>query len=256
MFAQSVIRALKILEYVNENGETGIREIAEALDFDKSTVHRLVVTLKDQKYLQQNPGNSKYFCSLKLFQMGMMLTENMGINRRMRILLEDLADETGESVNLGVLDGGDIVHVEKVESSEIIKVDMGIGARLPAYATALGKSILAYLSEINVRTLFSDGAFEPRTPNTHVCIDSLFEDLREVRRKGYATDLEEYSLGLSCIAAPVRDRFGKAQAAVSVAFPTYRFPQSPEEHDRIVGKLSKTAEKLSYVFRNGGVDIL
>lgn len=252
MLAQSVLKALRILEYINQNGESGIREASDALNLDKSTVYRLVTTLMHQKYLQQNPENNKYSCTLKLFEMGMRLPESMGIDRQMRMLLEDLADETGESVNLGILHERDVVHVDKVESSEIIKVDMGVGAKLPAYATALGKAILAYLPEKRVRNLFEGYNFEQRTPNTLACLDDLLLQLVVIREKGYATDLEEYSFGLSCIAAPVRDRNGNVLAAVSVAFLTYRFPKVRQEEKLVVKKLSSIAEKISLVFKYGG----
>lgn len=256
VLTQSVIKALHILEYINQNGEKGIREISEALDLDKSTVHRLVVTLKQQKYLQQNLSNNRYFCTLKIFQMGMMLAEHLGVNRQIRVLLEELAAKTGESVNLGILDEKDVVHVEKVENKEIIKVDMGIGAKFPSYATSLGKAILAYLSEEQLQVLFESVVLHPQTPNTHTSFENLHNDLQEIKRKGYATDKEEYSLGLSCIAVPVRGRMGKAIAAISVAFPTYRFPKTAAEENRIVEELLRTAEKISFVFRSGGLNAL
>lgn len=256
LLTQSVIKALQILEYINKNGEKGIREISEALDFDKSTVHRLIVTLKQQKYLQQNLSNNRYSCTLKLFQMGMMFTENLGINRQIKGFLEELATKTGESVNLGILDETDVVHIEKVENKEIIKVDMGIGAKIPSYATALGKSILAFLSEESLQNLFECVILHPQTPNTHTSFVNLYKDLQDIKRKGYATDKEEYSLGLSCIAVPIQCGMGKYFAAISVAFPTYRFPKTAVEENRIVQNLLRTAEKISLVFRNGGLNVL
>lgn len=247
-YVQSLSRGLEILEVINRNGEMGISEVSDALKMDRSTVYRLVSTLKAREYLKQNRENSRYYCSLKTFEMGCRVVTKLGMGRQVRYIMEELASSVGESVNLGVLDGGDIVHIEKIESHETIKVDVGVGERMPAYSTSLGKAILAFLPREQISGLIEKMKFEKITPNTVTEPKLLLEKLEEVRQCGFAVDDEEFALGLKCLAAPVKDWSGNVVAAVSVAYPKYRKQPDSEWEQNLRAAVMGTAGKISAVF--------
>jgi DNA-binding IclR family transcriptional regulator len=245
---QSVVRALEIIELLNERKELGITETATATGLDKSTVYRLINTLRYKGYVKQNPINHKYSNTFKLFEMGTLEVDRSGLIRRSTPFLEYLAEQTRETVNLAVLEGTSIFYVNKIESTEVIKADLGVGRSYPAYSTSLGKSILAFMPEDKVITLYKDQEFHPFTPKTVTNLDELLAQLRITRRRGYSTDNEELLPGLACVAAPVRNYDTEPIAAISVAFPRYRYPAGSDGEKRIIGLVKDIAVRLSEEF--------
>jgi len=152
---------------------------------------------------------------------------------------------TRETVNLAVLDGRDIVYVDKLESTEVIKADLGVGRSFPAYATSLGKSILAFLKDDQLEALYKGEVFIPLTLRTVPGFDDLKTQIREIRVRGYASDDEELVNGLSCVAAAIRDFKGAPVAAISAAFPSYRFPINSPERQRMAELVKRAAQSIS-----------
>jgi IclR family transcriptional regulator, KDG regulon repressor len=222
---KSVIKAMDLLELLNQNGELSIGEINLILGWDKSTIHRLLSTLKEKKYVRQNPDNQKYVTSMKLFEMGNLVVERLGFRRQCQPFMEELALKTRETVNLAIQDGKDIIYIDKIESSATIKVDLGVGKRLPMYCTGLGKAILAYLPEDQVDRVLAAENLTPLTDRTLTSAAEIKQQLSVIRRTGYSLDDEEYVEGLVCVAAPIRDDQGGVMAAISVAVPQYRYDE-------------------------------
>src|SRR6056297_1425741 len=245
---QSVIRALEIIECLNQKKELGITEVASSLSLDKSTVYRLINTLRYKGYVKQNPLNHKYSNTFKLFEMGTLEVDRTGLIRRVNPYLEYLAENTKETVNLAVLEGTSIFYVNKIESTEVIKADLGVGRSYPAYSTSLGKSILAFMPEDKVITIYKDQEFRSFTPKTVTNLDELLAQLRITRRRGYATDNEGLLPGLACVAAPVRNYDTEPIAAISVAFPRYRYPSGSDGEKRIIGLIKDISVRLSEEF--------
>lgn len=256
-YVQSVIRALEILELLNEKKEQGVTQIGESLDLDKSTVHRLLNTLKYKGYVQQNPVTQKYSNSYKLFEMGTIEIDRLGLIRRSNPYMERLAANTRETVNLAILDGPRAMYVEKIESTEVIKADIGVGRSYPAYATSLGKVMLAYTPREKVIRLFEGEEFVQFTQNTIGSLDELLAELKIIRRRGYAVDDEEFIPGLACIAAPIRAGNGEAVAALSISYPRYRYKSGGKEEKAMEDLLLETALRLSAEFGyEGGISDL
>ncbi|SMP59948.1 IclR family transcriptional regulator [Anoxynatronum buryatiense] len=241
---KSVVKALDILEMLDQEKELGISELAEKLQLDKSTVHRLVTTLKLQGYVTQNQTNQKYANSIKLFEMGNRMIEGMGFRRQCQPYLEELAMRTHETVNLAIQDGHEIIYIDKIESRATIKVDLGIGKRLPMYCTGLGKAMLAWLPEEELDQLYGETVFKPYTPKTLTTLQDLKESLAVIRQQGYSLDDEEYVVGLMCVAAPIWNHQGRPIAAISVAVPEYRFQEGlvTTDYGEVVKEIS---EKIS-----------
>ena len=247
-YVQSVVRALDIIEILNEKKELGITEMSALLGLDKSTVHRLINTLRYKGYVKQNSLNQKYSNTFKLFEMGTLEVDRTGLLRKVQPFLEYLADQTRETVNLAVLEGKYTIYVDKRESSEVIRADLGVGRRYPAYTTSLGKSILAFLPEKKVLQLFDKEEFATFTPNTITSLDELLAQLKIVKRRGYAYDNEELLMGLACVAAPIRNYDGSPIAAISVAFPRYRYQKGCPEEEQLIFLVMDTAKRVSAEF--------
>ncbi len=244
---KSIVKAFDILELLDKRRELGITEISEELKMDKSTVHRLISTLKDKDYVVQNPSNNKYANSFKLFEMGNNAIERLGLRRLAQPYLEQIARITNETVNIAVMYDTNIIYIDKIESPATIKVDLSIGKKLPVYCTGLGKVMLAYMPEDKVLKILENMDFIKYTDKTVANIQGLFKQFIEIKEKGYCIDDEEYVEGLKCVAAPIFNYYGEVIAAISIAIPKYRY--NAGEKDIGYGNLIKTtAANLSKEF--------
>jgi len=242
---QSVVRALDILELLHKHQDLNISRISSMLGLDKSTVHRLLGTLRQKGYVKQDPETQMYSTTLKFFEMGLYSIDRKGIIRRAHPHLEDLAQKVKETVNLAVLDGINIVYVDKIASTEVIRADLGTGRSCPAYATSLGKAILSHLSESRVLRLLENVSFASLGPNTVKNLDEFMAQLRQARRRGYALDDEELIEGLACVGAPILNYAGEPVAAISVAYPRYRYAKDSAEERFIIQNVIDTADRIS-----------
>lgn len=216
---ESVVRALDILELLDAEGELGITEIARKLDMEKSTVYRAINTLRARHYVSQDPDTQKYSNSYKLFEMGHNVARNTGLPKMAYRFMRRLAQTTKGAVNLGVRDGEKVVYIDKIESDETVKVCMKIGQGIPLYCTGLGKALLAYLPEREVRAIIGREPFQRFTETTCRDIDDLLEKLAETRKRGFSIDDEEHIMGILCVASPAFNAKGETIAALSVATP-------------------------------------
>lgn len=220
---KSIIKAVDILELLSKEHELGITEVSKLLSLDKSTVFRIITTLREKGMVDQNPRTQKYHNSLKLFELGNRIVEDLGLRRIAQPIIKELAEKTGETVNLAILDGNSILYIDKIESSATIKVDLPIGKRLPAFCTGLGKAMLAHVSNEKLNKVLETTDLHRYTVKTHLNKEEFLNELEEIRVRGYSFDDEEYVEGLKCIAAPILDFKGEALAAISVAIPSYRY---------------------------------
>lgn len=241
----SVLKALDILEILDENTELGVSEIARMLNMEKSTVYRLVNSLRIRGYIQQNIKNQKYLIGFKLYEIGNNVVGNMGLKKQAYPFLKELSMKTGEGVNIALRDGKHIVYLDKIETQTTIKVNLVVGKEMPVYCTGLGKIFLAYLAEDSVKDLLRDEIFERFTPQTHQNLSSLLEELRTIRQQGFAWDNEEYVEGLICVAAPVFGRGGKVIAALSTALPKFRYELHQDKLQTVKDHVLEVSNKFT-----------
>lgn len=227
---KSVTKALLIMEELDKTGELSIGDLSERLLMDKATVHRLVNTIKDAGYVNQNPDNKKYSNSLKLLAMGNRVMEKSGVKHLARPYVEELAKKTGETINLGIRVGNKIIYVDKLESSSTIKVGLGIGVSVPSYCSGLGKAILAFTPEPELGEILNSITFEKFTDHSIVSRAQLIEEFEKIRQNGYSVDDEEYVDGLICFGAPIFDFHRDPIAAISVSCPKYRYDEEKHLH--------------------------
>lgn len=224
---QVLDRAVVILDTLASAGEDlSLFELADRLDLHKSTIHRLLMVLERHRLVERRRESGKYGLGLKLFELGQHAFARLGIGERALPHLERLAAEAGETAHLCTLDGGEVLYLEKVEPSRTVRVPSGIGHRNPAHCTAVGKALLAHLSDEELDDVIRRRGLRAYTPNTITTPALLRRELRAIRQRGYSVDDEEIEEGLRCVGAPVRDHSGRVVASISIAGPAFRLTRA------------------------------
>lgn len=213
----SVRNAARVLRsFTSEDQELGVSEIARRLDLSTSTAHRLITTLEAEQLVERNRETGKYRLSLALFELGRTVTTHLALHRAAQPALLALHHSTGEMVQVAVLDGAEVVFVERLESSRMAPVSRQIGLRVPAHSTSSGKVLLAALSRAEQIRLLAGPALARATIHTITDTTVLLQELDAVRRRGWASNLEESQIGVSSVGAPIRGADTSVRAAVSV----------------------------------------
>ena len=220
--SQSLERGLAILSsYHADRPLIGVSEFSRELDLSRSTAHRYVTTLAQLGYLQQDPVSKRYRLGPKVLDLGFSALSAMDLLEIAAPHLRKLSDDTQRTVNLAILEGTDVVYVERYRSSRPgqheIDLNLHVGARLPGYCTAMGKAILAFLPEDRLAQLIRRIDFEQRGPNTITDRGAFREELVRIHETGLAVNDEELAYGLRSIAAPVLSHTGEPIAAVNLA---------------------------------------
>ena len=215
---QSIDRALCILETLAdyENG-LGIAEISEKANLHKSTVYRLLNTLICKEYVFQDLRTNKYLLTFKLFELGNKKIEKMNLGSVAQPYLRELMNKTDEVVHLAVREENEIIYVAKVEPKKSIIMYTRIGMRKPMYCTAMGKAIMAELTEEEVQNIWNQSDIKSYTDSTIVNLSELKNNLKDVRLKGYALDNQEVENGIICMGALLKDYNSKICGAISVS---------------------------------------
>lgn len=221
----SVANAILLLKaFSDEHGEFGVSALAGRLHLAKSTVHRLASTLVEAGMLEQN-ANGQYRLGLALFELGSLVRRKLDLSFEAKPWLMTLREQTGETVDLSILDHDDVVCVNFLESQKVNRITSGIGLRKPVHCTAEGKVLIAFQAPPVIDRIIAL-VHEPRTPRTLMNPAALRQELAKIRARGYAIDDEEYELGVRSIAAPISDDTGSAIAAVGVTGPAQRLSKN------------------------------
>ena len=241
---KSLKRGILIIEALaGREPELSVTEISKLTKLNISTVHRLLQTLIDLHWIDQNLQNRKYKLSLKIFELGRIVVENIEIVKRAMPFMEKLAKKYNEAINLAQLQKDEIVYIHKIESDTTLKLDLKLGSRHPIYCTGLGKLLLAFLDEDARGAYLKRTKLKKFTANTITDKDILLNELIKIRKKGYSFDQEEYVKGVNCIAVPVRNYLNEVCAALSIAIPTVRF--NPDKMPFIINDLLSYTKNIS-----------
>lgn len=240
---QSIDRAVAILDCFTENKrELKLSDIAIMLDLKKSTVHGLLNTLKYHGLIEQDDVTQKYRLGTRFIVYSDLVINSLDIVNVAYPIIEKVCEKIEETVHIAMLDGCEVVFIEKKECNRSIKTSTKIGARIPAYCTADGKIILCYmekdkLKEVLPRTL------KRLTPNTETDKNRLMEILLEIRENGYAVDYEETVQGLVCVAAPIMNHKGEVKYSLSTTVPSVRMTE--EKIKEYIDIIKKAANEIS-----------
>jgi len=215
---QSLARALRLLDTLaGADRDMTLTEISELLDWPKSTVHGILTTLRDYRFVDQSPSNGRYRLGIRLFEYGQKAARSWGIREMALPVLQRLNAQCGEMVQLATEDAGEVFYLEKIDSTHIIRIVSDIGARLPMHCSGLGKVLLAYRTPSEVRSILMRNGMRRMTSKTITDPALMDAELQKIRKQGYAIDNQEIMEGLSCVAAPIRDREGAVRYAVSIS---------------------------------------
>jgi len=247
-YSQSLERGLAILScFTPKRPVLGIADIADELGMSRSTTHRYVITLLALGYLEQG-ASRKYRLGLRVTDLGMSALNSTGLREHAHPYLEELRRRSSYTVSLAVLDGAEILYVDRVRSFRRgqgqVNGDVTTGSRLPAHCTAIGKLLLANLPEADQRGLLASMKLTKHGPNTITAKKALREELDEVLEASFAVDDEELAKDLYSIAAPVRNGPRDVVAAIDIAAPSSLISLG-ELVDALGPHLISTADRIS-----------
>jgi DNA-binding IclR family transcriptional regulator len=216
---RAVERALDVLQcFTSQTPELTMSQISERIGINKSTVHRLLLTLERNRFVERDLSTGMYRPGLRLLQIASLAMEQNNLRRIALPFMQSLCSECRENVNLALLDGEDVIYVNVIEGLQRVKLAAVPGQRLPAFSTASGKAILAFLPEDRVRHILERG-MPHYTATTVSSSEQFFEDAVRIRERGFAISEQEFEEGINAIAAPICDQ---PIASISIAGPAYR----------------------------------
>lgn len=220
-------RALAVLESLSRRRSAGLEELSTEMGLAKPTVYRFLQTLQELGYARRD-GGERWAMTLKTFNVGSRALDHIDLHSAALPVAEALAEELGETVHMGVLEGDSAVYVLKIESKYTIRMFSRVGRRIPLYCTAIGKVLLAYSSPEERRAALEGVRLVAFTPKTITTRAALEAELKAIRERGYGLDAEEHEEGIRCIGAPIFDRDGAVAAALSVSWPLFRYEGGKE----------------------------
>ncbi|MED4403533.1 IclR family transcriptional regulator [Metabacillus fastidiosus] len=220
---KSVDRALRIITMVSTRKEgMGVTELAAFLDLNKSTIFRLLATLAEHGFIEQDQETKKYRLGYKYLELSSMLLESIDLRTQAKPFLKELESHTNEVIHLVVYDQGEVVYIEKLEGNETLRTHSQVGRRAPIHCTSVGKVILAYLPDEEILNIIEKHGLPKHTEQTISDKEAFLEELNRIKEQGYGTEFEENEPGITCIAAPIFDNSKKITAAISISGPSIR----------------------------------
>jgi IclR family KDG regulon transcriptional repressor len=239
----TVRNAARLLKaFLTREESIGVSELARRLGLGKSNVHRLLTTLVTEGLVEQDPRSGGYRLGIVMFELGEAVKVHLDLHAAGPVLAH-LREQTGESSQVGVLDGDEVVYVDRLESAHSLRLFTETGRRVPAHCTSSGKILLAYRGEAERERFLAGAPLARLTPHTITDPGALRAELVTVRARGWAEAINERELGVASIAAPIRDVHGEVVAAISIGAPLARFGAVPRR--RIARALVEAGEAVS-----------
>jgi DNA-binding IclR family transcriptional regulator len=238
----SLDNALSILNLFFDHGELTAAEAAQELGISRTAAYRMLVTMEARGYLARSRGSS-YRLGVKIFSLGQLAQQRMVLTDLIHPSLAELAERTGETAHLIVMDGAyNVVFIDKVLGNLNLKMDTVLGLRLWAHQTAGGKAMLAWREERFLQEYIRKADFRKITPNTIGSGEELEQELRQIRKRGWARDNEETEIGLTCFAVPICAGGSQPTAAISCSGPTTRMDANRDMRLRALRAAAKEIE--------------
>jgi IclR family KDG regulon transcriptional repressor len=241
---KSLLKALRILDALGDHPSgLGITDLSDVVKTPKSTVHRLITTLEGAGYAVFDRPTSKYALGSRVARLGDQRNAQSPLLTFGVRTLELLTQECKEASHLAIMEGTEVVYISREESTEPVRISFATGHRAPAHCTALGKVLLASLSEAEITALYRGKKLDKLTPRSLASLQDLVPEIAVVRKEGIACDNEEYMPGLCCVAAPVRDFSARIVAAMSLS--TFKHRMTVERRAFFKAALLQASENLS-----------
>ncbi len=246
---QSLTRGLSILECLAKaEGGLTLTDVGQRVQLPPSTVHRLLATLEKMGYVYQAGELGRWYVGLQAFAVGSSFLSSRDFVAQSHPYMRRLMDQSGETVNLAILDGTEAVFVDQVQCREMMRTIVKLGSRAPLHASGVGKAIFASLPDDQIDAILKVRGLPRITGNTITTPETMWASVRVIRQRGWSFDDEEHAIGTRCVAAPIYDEHAETLGALSLAGPSSRLP---DERIKQLGPLvAHTAEELTH--RLGG----
>jgi IclR family acetate operon transcriptional repressor len=219
---QALDRGLALLAILAEEDGLTLTDLARKSGFSPSTVHRILLTLESRGFVQNDMERGYWLIGIKTFKIGSAFLRNRRVASMGRLTMRELMQATGETVNLGIEDNGEVVFISQVESHDTLRAFFRAGSRGAMHSSGVGKALLAEFPEHRIRQICGARRLERFTEKTRTDLAELLRELEESRRRGWAIDDEERTLGMRCVAAPIFNEHGEPIAGVSISGPSVR----------------------------------
>jgi IclR family KDG regulon transcriptional repressor len=250
---KSAERVLRLIELLTEhrNG-LSFTQLHDLTGWPRSSLYGLLRTMAERHHLDHDPYRQVYRIGVRVWEAGQTFNWGVEIANLALPYLEETCEKLSETVQLAVLDGVENIYIAKVDASHPLRLDSYVGARIPAYATGIGKVLLAGLSDVDFEARFRDLDLKRFTDTTISTIEELRHVLRRVRAEGFSVDSGEYTVGVTCYAVPIMDAAGEVTAGISTSIPSARVTGGVETRaiEILMGVASRISAKLGYQVRS------
>jgi IclR family pca regulon transcriptional regulator len=244
-FVSALAKGIRVLNVVADStAPDRITQLSKGLHWSIGAVQRVTSTLTKLGYLRRPTTGQGYILGPKAWGLGLSIVNQIELKAVVHPYLKDLSDKVGETVNLGVLDGTEMIYLDRIKTNHILNLNVNVGARLPAYSTSLGKAIAAFLPEPELKEFLGRLDLRPLTPHTITRRKILEEELRRTRKKGFAINNAETDNGIRSVAAPLRDRSGRVIAAINISVPSIRVTRE-ELQGNLAREVTRAAQIIS-----------
>jgi IclR family transcriptional regulator, KDG regulon repressor len=239
----AVLKVFAILQALSERDETGVSELSVRLAMPKATIYRFLQTMKSLGYIRQEADSERYGLTMKMFELGTKALQYHDLVELAKTRMQLLADDTGETVHLGMLIDSEIIYVHKVDSRHMLGMYSRVGRRAPLHCTAIGKVLLAWEHAERVDRILAGCDFQRYRDKTITERGAFDAELQRVRGQGFGEDREEFDDHIRCLGVPIFDRLNQPVAGLSVSFPTFRFDEA--KAPEVVKKLQQASRQIS-----------
>lgn len=241
---KSVSNSLDVLEaFSGKQAELGVTELSAKLRLHKNNVFRILATLEVRGYVEQNKATENYRLGIKSLQLGQAFLQQVGFLKQARPIIERLAEETNETIYVGVMRGTEVIYLDCIASEQRVTVVSRVGTRVPAYAAAMGKAMLAFEGADEVKKRLPD-KLTAFTKTTLTAGGRLMDQLEQSAKSGWALEDEEFEEGVRCAGVAIRDHSKRVIGGLSVSGPAYRLTKEKIEKE-IAPRLLKAGHELS-----------
>ena len=242
--SSTIQRALDILNLFKERGNLSFKDIQESLRFNKTTLYRVLSTLVDNQYLKRDE-KGKYAPGLNLFILGNRISKEHLLITVATPHMESISQRFGLTAHLGIIEGAEVIVLQKTDPDRLIKMVCNVGGAIPAHCTSQGKLLLAYASKETVQKVIDTHGLPRYTPHSICTTEGLMAELERVRTQGWSLDNAEHEKNIRCVAVPIFNESGKMEAALSSAGTTVDLPDEAAIM-KIVEILKEARDKIRF----------
>lgn len=243
--SRAVRRALGIFELMMETGEPiTVGDIISRLGIPKSTAYELINTLNDAGYVEPHGRENRLFLGRKLYELGSAYRNQVDLIKDGSRTVENLRDLTGETVQLSVLDGTMMLVIVKEEGSNPIRIVSQVGSRVPINWAASGRLLVSDMDDEELREFLKDTVSQSPSGRAKIDVSVIVREVRQARKQGFATEVNEANEHAGCVAAPIFDYTGRCVAAISIVVPTTRL--TPTYRNQLIEAVTDAAKNLSH----------